>query len=128
MANMSPEAVKYMQEHARDDKRANLYACIACCIFLPSVAVMLRFLSRRKTRAPLKADDYLILSALVSPFRMNQKRSIAKIIQGMAIGMAIDLIVSTYSGLGRHIIFARNPVLFAKVYLNQFFSFRYSLT
>ena len=71
MANMNPEAVKYMQEHAGDDKRANSYACSICCIVLPSIGVLLRFLSRRKIRAPLKADDYLVLLALVSPNRVD---------------------------------------------------------
>ena len=67
MATLSPEDAVYMREHANDDKRANLYACVACCIILPFTAVVLRFLARQRAHAAYKADDYLVLSALVDP-------------------------------------------------------------
>ena len=37
------------------------------------------------------------------------------------IGMSVDLIIATYGGLGRHVIFAKNLDLFAKVILSAFF-------
>ena len=66
MSALSAQEIQYMREHAKDDKRANLYACVACCAILPSIAVLLRFVARRRIHAPLKADDYLVLLALVS--------------------------------------------------------------
>ena len=66
MSALSAQEILYMREHAKDDKRANLYACVACCAILPFTAVILRVVARRRIHAPLKADDYLVLLALVS--------------------------------------------------------------
>jgi len=74
-----------MQEHRNDDEKANLYACCACCIILPSIAVLLRFLARRKIHAPFKADDYLVLSAVVDLSRRpNMKSGVTDNDQGAA--------------------------------------------
>lgn len=89
-----------MHEHAKDDKRANLYACVACCTILPFIAVILRFWARRRVHAPFKADDYIVLVALVP-----------------LMGMNVCTILATYGGMGRHIIFAKSLAMFAKGFI-----------
>lgn len=66
MASLTPQQIQYMREHPDDDQRANLYACAACCLVLPYIAVALRFVARRRRNAAIKTDDFLILLALVS--------------------------------------------------------------
>lgn len=73
MATLSPEEIQYMQNHANDDKRANLYAAVPYCTFFPFLAVALRFIARRRVHAPFKTDDYLVLLALVSPWLLKRK-------------------------------------------------------
>lgn len=65
MASLSPQAINYMKEHAGDDQRPNLYAALACCLILPFIAVFLRIIARRRVKASLEDDDYLIIAALV---------------------------------------------------------------
>lgn len=65
MASPSPEELAYMRAHADDDLRPNIYACVACCLIFPYIAVGLRFIARRRMNVPIKTDDYLALAALV---------------------------------------------------------------
>ena len=117
MAALSPEEAKIMQEHASDDKKANLYACVACCMILPVIAVTLRFLARRRIQAPFKADDYLVLSALVSPHGYKERIASLALKKVPLAGMNVCTALATYGGMGRHSIFAKDLAMFAKVAL-----------
>jgi hypothetical protein len=64
-AQIPPAELKYYQEHASDNQQPNLIATIVLCLVLPCIAVFLRFLVRWRTKAGFKADDWLILLALV---------------------------------------------------------------
>lgn len=64
-APISPAELQYYQEHASDSQQPNLIATIVLCLVLPIFAVGLRFFARWRMRAGYKADDWLILLALV---------------------------------------------------------------
>ena len=66
MAAVTPEQYQYYMQHADDNKQPNLIATIILCLILPCIAVALRFFARWTIRAGYKADDWLILAALVS--------------------------------------------------------------
>lgn len=67
MSTISPEEMQYYLDHANDNKQPNLIATCVLCMFLPAIAVFLRFFSRWRSQAGFKADDWLILFALVRP-------------------------------------------------------------
>ena len=64
-ASIPPEQLEYYEKHAADNQQPNLIATITLCLALPCIAVILRFIARRRNRAGYKADDWLILLALV---------------------------------------------------------------
>ena len=64
-AQIPPAEFKYYEEHAGDNLQPNLIATIVLCLVLPCIAVSLRFFARWRMRAGYKADDWLILLALV---------------------------------------------------------------
>ena len=96
-----------MRKHVNDDRRANLYATVACCIVLLSIAVALRFIARGRIRAPFKADDYLVLSTIVivQLFRKSDQLRL-QTEQVPLIGMDVFTALATYAGMGRHVLFA----------------------
>lgn len=60
-------AVEYQLQHHRDDRRREIVAVNVALILLASISVVLRLLARRLHKAPLKADDYVMIAAMVSP-------------------------------------------------------------
>jgi hypothetical protein len=58
--------IQYMEAHITDDKRPNLIAAFTVSIALAYIAVILRFVARRRRGVQLLADDWLIFVALVS--------------------------------------------------------------
>ena len=65
MAQLSPFEIQYEFEHIRHDRVPNIIASYAIYLSLACIAVMLRFVARRSSRASLKADDLTIVIALV---------------------------------------------------------------
>lgn len=55
----------YQVEHSKDDETKAVYVVEAVLITLATIAVILRFLSRRIKVAPYLLDDWLIVVALV---------------------------------------------------------------
>lgn len=68
-APIPPDQLEYYERHASDNQQPNLIATIILCLALPCIAVFLRFIARWRTRASYKADDWLILLALVGILR-----------------------------------------------------------
>jgi len=66
MAMPTLAQIEYMKAHITDDKRHNLIATFIVSISLAYIAVILRFIARRRRRVQYLADDWLILVALVS--------------------------------------------------------------
>ena len=59
------QQVKYMEEHAGDDKGPVAIVVNVVCLAVASFAVALRFTSRRVLRAGFRADDWSIVFGLV---------------------------------------------------------------
>lgn len=65
MFTFTAEEVVYMLAHI-DEDRGPILIGVSCMLLVLCVgATSARFLARRITRAPLAADDYLVLAALV---------------------------------------------------------------
>ena len=65
MSALDKQEIEYEMLHERDDRGSNLIEAYAICLALAYVAVGLRFLSRRKSRNALWADDWMVVVALV---------------------------------------------------------------
>ena len=66
MASAIPPAqLEYFEEHAGDNVQTDLIVIPVVCLVIACTAVFLRFVARWKNRAPLQADDWLILLSLV---------------------------------------------------------------
>lgn len=65
MSALDKQEIEYEMLHERDDRGSNLIEAYAICLALAYVAVFLRFLSRRKSRNALWADDWMVVVALV---------------------------------------------------------------
>ena len=70
-----PEQLQYYIEHADDNQQPNLIATVVLCLALPCIAVFLRFIARWRMQAGYKADDWLILLALVGSLLRNRQLS-----------------------------------------------------
>ena len=63
---LSPAEIKYEVAHIHDDRASNIVISSVICISLATIAVILRFLARRLSKAKILADDYMMVFALVS--------------------------------------------------------------
>ena len=87
------------QIHA--DRRPEMTAAFSSNVALAIVATILRLISRRIIHAPLQADDYTIIAALLITM--------------------IEYAISMYGltiGAGRHSILVEDPIVYAKVVLS----------
>lgn len=65
MFTFTDDEVVYMITHINEDRGPILIGVTCMLLVLCIAATSARFLARRITRAPLAADDYLVLAALV---------------------------------------------------------------
>ena len=65
MASPSPSEIQYQLTHIHEDHSSDIVVSHIICITLATVAVALRFVSRRVCRAAILSDDYMIIAALV---------------------------------------------------------------
>ena len=65
MAPPSAEEIEYQLAHIHQDRSSDIVVSHAICIVIALIAVVLRFSSRRLCKAPILADDYMIIVALV---------------------------------------------------------------
>lgn len=64
------ENIDYQLAHINEDRSQALIVSHALCLVLAGVAIVLRLVARRMSKAAIKADDYMIIAAFVSyPFR-----------------------------------------------------------
>ena len=66
MAAPSPAEIQYQKAHIHENKAPDIIASHVICFVLACIAVTLRFIARRIKKAPIKADDWFIVVALVS--------------------------------------------------------------
>lgn len=65
MAEPSPSEIQYQLAHIHEDRSGDIVYSHIVCMTLATVAVILRFASRRLCKAAILADDYMIIVALV---------------------------------------------------------------
>ncbi|CAD6581203.1 MAG: hypothetical protein ASARMPRED_000444 [Alectoria sarmentosa] len=65
MSALSNQEIEYELAHASDNRGPTLIAAYAVCLSLAYVAVTLRFISRRKSRNALMADDWMSVVGLL---------------------------------------------------------------
>ncbi|CAF9919147.1 MAG: hypothetical protein ALECFALPRED_000982 [Alectoria fallacina] len=65
MSALSSQEIEYELAHASDNRGPTLIAAYAVCLSLAYVAVTLRFISRRKSRNALMADDWMSVVGLL---------------------------------------------------------------
>lgn len=65
MALPTSEEIQYQEEHIHDDRSGNIVTSHAICIALAAIAVLLRLIARRMCKASIRADDWMIIVALV---------------------------------------------------------------
>lgn len=70
MAPPNAQEIQYQLAHIHQDRSNDIVVSHAICIVIAVVAVVLRFASRRLCKAPILADDFMTIVALVS-FSLN---------------------------------------------------------
>ena len=65
MASPNAQEIQYQLAHIHQDRSIDIVVSHAICIVIAVVAVVLRLSSRRICKAPLLADDYMTIAALV---------------------------------------------------------------
>lgn len=62
----SREEINYQLAHINEDRSEALIVSHTICLVLAGIAIVLRLIARRMSKAALKADDYMIILAFVS--------------------------------------------------------------
>ena len=93
----SPAEIKYQLAHIHEDRSANIVISHAICLPIAVIAVALRYVSRRLIQAPIQADDWLIIAALV-----------------LCAGEITGGLLAVRFGGGKHAILLKHPVQFGK--------------
>ena len=65
MAPPNEQEIQYQLAHIHQDRSNDIVISHGICIVIAVVAVLLRFTSRRICKAPILADDYMTIIALV---------------------------------------------------------------
>ncbi|KAL8906230.1 MAG: hypothetical protein Q9207_002152 [Kuettlingeria erythrocarpa] len=66
MAAPSPAEIQYQLQHIHDDTSNQIMASLGVCLAFAIITVLLRFVSRHITRAPLAGDDWTIVAGLAT--------------------------------------------------------------
>ncbi|MCJ1280168.1 hypothetical protein MMC21_007995 [Puttea exsequens] len=96
--SLPPAEAQYQLDHVHESRVSEIVSTLIICLVIATLAVVLRFVSRRMVKATLKGDDWMMLVALV-----------------FALGYIIStfLCIKKYGG-GRHAILLKNPIKFAQ--------------
>ena len=73
-----PSDILYEFEHIHDDRGPELVVCVCICLTLAYIAVALRIVGRRVSRAKLQADDCWIFITLVSKSTTKARQMLSK--------------------------------------------------
>ncbi|KAL8855422.1 MAG: hypothetical protein Q9178_007934 [Gyalolechia marmorata] len=98
MAGPTPAQIEYQLQHIQDDRSNEIIAAFGVCLGFAIITVLLRFVSRHLTRAPLKGDDWAVVFGLIC-----------------AIGHVVGQAVAIKYGLGKHSVVVKDPASLARV-------------
>lgn len=98
--SLPTSAISYQEQHIHENKKPDLIAASAICLSAAYIAVALRFLSRRRARNSLQADDYFVFLALF-----------------FTSVFVVVVLVDVHYGLGKQLILVTNGAAFGKVIL-----------
>ena len=115
----TPADIQYMKEHIRDNKGDELIAANVVGLCIASVAVCLRFKSRRIVRTKINTDDWMIAVALASHGKSFGYHTLLTHSQVLYAGFAISYCVATHFGAGRHAISVTNPKALTEVMMHK---------
>ena len=62
---LPPAEAQYQLDHINDSRVKDVLSSQIACFALATIAVILRFVSRRVSKIAIKADDWMIVVALV---------------------------------------------------------------
>lgn len=105
--SLPTSAISYQEQHIHDNKKPDLIAASAICLSAAYIAVALRFVSRRRARNALGADDYAVVLALF-----------------FTSVFVVMVLVNVHYGLGRHLILVNDGPAFGKVVLDPSLQYR----
>ena len=66
MEKPNEEEIEYQLEHYKDSYVTTAHVSMSICLALATVAVLLRVLARRMSKASIGKDDHMIFVALVN--------------------------------------------------------------
>lgn len=65
---LTPAEIRYETAHIKDNRGPDMVVSTVICISLACIAVLLRLIARRLSKAKIWFDDYMIIVALVTPY------------------------------------------------------------
>ena len=115
----TPADIQYMKEHIRENKADEIIATNVVGLCIASVAVCLRFKSRRLLRTKIHTDDWMITVALASPRNPLKCHELLTYPQALYSGFAISYCIATHFGAGRHAISVTSPKALIEVNMHK---------
>lgn len=70
--SLPPTEILHEEKYIRQNRGPEIIASSTTCIALAIAAVALRLIARRVAKVQIKADDYMMVLALVSTFRSSR--------------------------------------------------------
>ena len=64
--SLPPAEAQYQLDHVHESRFQAIASSQIACLIIAFIAIILRFVSRRLSKTPIKADDWMIVVALVS--------------------------------------------------------------
>ncbi|KAI4140519.1 MAG: hypothetical protein LQ341_003806, partial [Variospora aurantia] len=97
MTAPSAAEIQYQLQHIHEDTSKQIIAAFGVCLGIATCAVLLRFVARHITKAPLAGDDWTIVAGLLC-----------------AVGYVVGQSLCISYGLGKHAVLVTDPVSLAR--------------
>ena len=105
----TPADIQHIKEHIRENRGDEIIAANVVGLCIASVAMCLRFKSRRLVRTKINTDDWMIAVALASHRKIFRYDTLLTHSQVLYAGFAISYCIATHFGAGRHAISVTSP-------------------
>lgn len=115
--SLPPAEAQYQLDHVNQSQVSNIVSSHIACLTIAVVAIILRFISRRMSKTPIKADDWMIVAALV--FTVGYVTSVLLCMREL-LPLNEPMRANEFQGIlkyggGRHAILLKDPIKFAQV-------------